>query len=104
MDVEKAISHVGGTLGLSGVYQITTLRGYRTDDHGQMQHLRIELWDAGPEVDGGRFSVAVEDVTAEAEMPRLGPKIMGNAADSIDAALARVGIHLSELDRQPQRL
>jgi hypothetical protein len=104
VDAHLAVSQVQEILGLSGVYQITTLRGYRTDDHGQVQHLRIELWDAGPTVDFDRYSVAVEDVTPEGEQPRLKPKIMGDAAASIEAALAILGSRLSELDKQPQPL
>jgi hypothetical protein len=91
MDIENTIAKLKGLKGakIFEAYHCTTIRAYRKRRDGVSQELTIEILDAGPDVgSANRYSCTVSAAN--------GKKAIGNAAESIDAALDVV--HWVDLD------
>ncbi|HWE63365.1 MAG TPA: hypothetical protein VHB98_16740 [Chloroflexota bacterium] len=88
-EVLKRLMQAGG---FSAMSRVTMFKGYRTNTHGQMKAVMVELYDAGPEKPGLRYQVIARDED--------GRVATGNPADGLEAVLANV--HWWELDGHPR--
>ena len=93
MDTDDTIDLLKRASKCSELAQLTTFRGYRTDERGGEREVTIRLYDAGPDpaVAHIRYAVVAED-----EEGRLAT---GNEAPTIDQAINDV--HWDALDRAP---
>jgi hypothetical protein len=76
--------------GIFEVYHRTSFQGYRTAKNGESQKVEVDIFDAGPNVN----SILRYHCVATTED---GKRATGNAAESVDIALAIV--HWGDLDR-----
>ena len=81
METAELLRQVKEAAGLSEAFELTTVRGYRTDAQGRLWEITVEIRDRG-EASAARYYVIATDDE--------GRTTTGSPAESLPAALATV--------------